>query len=160
MSQLQASVNDIVNRNIGRIPGRKVLVYDTRSGLAKALAEAYKVALGPDSQSYDFDRMEMDNLNFRDILINLPEGSLVIMVQSTNFRITDFRIRVELSQHGIHCVEHNHLGYLPTEHYETYFGALAYRTPEYVRCTALLNEINDGKTGMDLVDRSGRRLHF
>jgi hypothetical protein len=160
MSQLQANVNDIVSKNIGTIPGQKVLIYDTQSGLAKALAEAYRNALGPDAQHYDFDRMEMDSLNFRDILIGLPAGSLVVMVQSTNFRITDFRVRVELSQHGIHCIEHNHLGYLPPAHYETYFNALAYRTPEYVRCTALLNEINDGKPGMDLVDKSGLRLHF
>lgn len=82
------------------------------------------------------------------------------MVQSTNFRITDFRVRVELSQHGIHCIEHNHLGYLPEEHYETYCRALTYRTPDYVRSTALLNTISQGVTGMDLVEKSGLRLHF
>ncbi len=160
MTLLQTAINDIVAKNIGGNPPRKVLIYDLRSWLSVAISEAYRIALWPDAQSYDFDRMEIDSLNFRDILIELPTGSLVVMVQSTNFRITDFRVRVELSQHGIHCIEHNHLGYLPKEHYQTYFDSLKYRTPDYVRCTDMLNKISAGKSGMDLVDKSGIRLHF
>lgn len=160
MSILQEAVFDIVNKNIGEPVMQKVLIFDTQSGLAKMISDAYRIALGQEVQCYDFDQIEWENLDLRNILIQLPAGSLVVMVQSTNFRITDFRIRVELSQHGIHCIEHNHLGYLPEEHYDTYIRSLKYRTPDYVRSTALLNELSEDGQWLELVDKSGLRLKF
>lgn len=67
------------------------------------------------------------------MLISLPKGSIVILVQSTNFRLSTFRIRLELFHRGIHVVEHNHLAYIPEEQFETFFETIEYRTPEYVR---------------------------
>lgn len=55
------------------------------------------------------------------------------MVQSTNFRLSTFRIRLELFNRGIHVIEHNHLAYIPEEQFETFYKTLEYRTPEYVR---------------------------
>lgn len=72
MSTLQTAVNNIITKNIGGNPEKKVLIYDTRCGLSNLLADAYRVALGPDAICYDFDRLELDSLNFRDILIGLP----------------------------------------------------------------------------------------
>ena len=73
--------------------------------------------------------------------------SLVILVQSTNFRITDFRIRLELFQYGIHCIEHNHLGYYPDEQVTTYIRALQYRTPAYIEATKLHIEASGNYIG-------------
>ncbi len=53
------------------------------------------------------------------------------MVQSTNFRLSTFRIRLELFHRGIHVVEHNHLAYIPEEQFPTLVDALRYRTDEY-----------------------------
>lgn len=69
----------------------------------------------------------------KNALISLPKGSIVILVQSTNFRLSTFRIRLELFNRGIHVVEHNHLAYIPEEQFGTFYKALEYRTPEYIR---------------------------
>lgn len=66
-------------------------------------------------------------------LISLPKWSIVILVQSTNFRLSTFRIRLELFHRGIHVVEHNHLAYIPEEQFTTFYDSLTYRTDEYVR---------------------------
>lgn len=66
-------------------------------------------------------------------LTSLPAGSIVILVQSTNFRLSTFRIRLELFNRGIHVIEHNHLAYIPEEQFDTLTDAFMYRTPEYVR---------------------------
>ncbi len=66
-------------------------------------------------------------------LISLPKWSIVILAQSTNFRLSTFRIRLELFHRGIHVVEHNHLAYIPESQFSTFFDCLQYRTDEYVR---------------------------
>ncbi len=53
-------------------------------------------------------------------------------MQSTSFRLSDFRIRLELFHRGIDVLEHNHLGYIPEEQFETFIDSLEYHTPEYL----------------------------
>ncbi len=45
MLTLQTAINDIISKNIGGKPEKKVLVYDEQCGLSKMLTEAYKNAL-------------------------------------------------------------------------------------------------------------------
>lgn len=66
-------------------------------------------------------------------LISLPAGSIVILVQSTNFRLSTFRIRLELFHRGIHVVEFNHLAYILEQEFDTFETSLLYRTDQYVR---------------------------
>ncbi len=66
-------------------------------------------------------------------LISLPKWSIVILVQSTNFRLSTFRIRLELFHLGIHVVEFNHLAYLKESEFNTFIASLSYNTPEYIR---------------------------
>ena len=66
-------------------------------------------------------------------LISLPAWSIVILVQSTNFRLSTFRIRLELFHLGIHVVEFNHLAYIPESEFTTFTTSLSYQTDEYVR---------------------------
>ncbi len=73
-------------------------------------------------------------------LITLPKGSIVILVQSTNFRLSTFRIRLELFHRGIHVVEHNHLAYIPEDQFPTFCQSLSYRTDEYVRIQNIFAE--------------------
>lgn len=84
---------DIINKNIGPISGKYLLIYDTQSTLAKLLRSGYEEVLPEPFESINFEEM---GENFKSSLISLPKDSLVILIQSTNFRITDFRIRLEL----------------------------------------------------------------
>ena len=66
-------------------------------------------------------------------LLWLQKGSIAILVQSSNFRLSTFRIRLELFNIGVHVVEFNHLAYIWTEEFETFEKSLSYRTDEYLR---------------------------
>ncbi len=115
-------------------------MYDLESPLSRELTRAYRTAL-PEATFYEFGSpgavvAHAENAEkLKAMLIALPTDSLVVMIQSANFRLSDFRVRLELGQYGVHCIEHNHLGYLTLEQSPTYIQALEYRTPEYVKLT-------------------------
>lgn len=74
-------------------------------------------------------------------LISLPAWSIVILVQSTNFRLSTFRIRLELFHLGIHVVEFNHLAYIPETEFDTFTTSLVYQTSEYTRVESIFREL-------------------
>jgi len=101
-----------------------LVIYDLNSPLSNILTEAYKVAL-PKGIFVNFN-----DTNPEDILSQidtLKAGDFVALVQSTSFRLSAFRIRIELFKKSIKVAEHPHLGRM-TEDYEVanYVNALAY----------------------------------
>jgi hypothetical protein len=108
---------------------RALVVYDTRTGLARALVEAYRRNL-PQAGFLDFDSVEPAEVLAR--FRQLAPKDLVVLVQSTNFRLEAFRIRVELFKLGLKVVEHVHLSRMPGVQGEHYIEALAY-DPAYFR---------------------------
>ncbi len=65
-------------------------------------------------------------------LLGLPKGSIAILVQSTNFRLSTFRIRLELFNIGVHVIEFNHLAYIKENEFETFEKTLDYHTDIYI----------------------------
>lgn len=65
-------------------------------------------------------------------LLGLPKGSIAILVQSTNFRLSTFRIRLELFNIGVHVIEFNHLAYLKESEFGTFEKTLEYHTDGYI----------------------------
>ena len=108
---------------------RALVVYDTRTGLARALVEAYRRNL-PQADFLDFDGVAPDEVLAR--FRQLAPKDLVVLVQSTNFRLEAFRIRVELFKLGLKVVEHVHLSRMAGIQGEHYIEALAY-DPDYFR---------------------------
>jgi hypothetical protein len=89
------------NLNIFKKPfieNKVVLVYDNNSELSKVLSEAYisnlKSCSSLDIEVIDFDKI--DSTALKNKLLELSYDSTVVLVQSTNFRLEDFRIRVSL----------------------------------------------------------------
>jgi aminopeptidase len=107
---------------------RALVVYDTRSDLARALAEGYRRNL-PGAELLDFDSVAPDAVlaAFR----RLAPSDLVVLIQSTNFRLEAFRIRVELFKLGLKVIEHVHLSRMPGAQGEHYIEALAYDSDYY-----------------------------
>lgn len=70
--------------------------------------------------------------SIKESLISLPKWSIVILVQSTNFRLSTFRIRLELFHRWIHVVEFNHLAYIKDKEIDTFEKSLLYRTDRYI----------------------------
>lgn len=123
-------------------PAHKALVvYDTRTALSRALLEAYRRNL-PDAVFLDFDSTDADAVlaAFR----SMAAHDLVVLLQSTNFRLDGFRIRVELFKLDLKVIEHVHLSRMAGIQGEHYIDALAY-DPAYFRGTGrALKALIDG----------------
>jgi aminopeptidase len=105
-------------------------VYDSRTALARALVEAYRRNL-PDARFVDFDAVTPQR-GAGALFPALAPQDLVVLVQSTNFRLDGFRLRVELFKLGLKVIEHVHLSRMPGAQGEHYIEALAY-DPVYFR---------------------------
>jgi hypothetical protein len=108
---------------------RALVVFDTRTGLARALTQAYRRNL-PDADFIDFDSVAPGAV--LEAFRNYTPGDLVVLVQSTNFRLDGFRLRVELFKLGLKVIEHVHLSRMPGAQGEHYIESLAY-DPQYFR---------------------------
>ena len=84
-------------------------------------------------------------------LLWLEPDSTVILVSSTNFRLDNFRIRLNLHNAWIWCLEHNHLGYMRDDETENYADAISYRTPYYEELSEKLKKISDKAESMTFI---------
>jgi hypothetical protein len=62
----------------------------------------------------------------------MQAGDLVVLIQSTSFRMDAYRIRIELFKRGLKVIEHVHLSRMPGEQGLHYIDSLAY-DPAYYR---------------------------
>src|SRR4051812_21370112 len=83
-----------------------IVVYDKNCELARVLTEAYRHCL-PDAQFIDFETIKSDDILL--LFKALKPGDLAVLIQSSSFRLSAFRIRVELFSLSIKVIEHPHL---------------------------------------------------
>ncbi|MBQ5947690.1 hypothetical protein [Massilia sp. ST3] len=133
-----------------------LVVYDTRTPLSRALLAAYRRNL-PDARFIDFDSVGAGEVlaAFR----AMQSKDLVVLVQSTNFRLDGFRIRVELFKLGLKVIEHVHLSRMPGAQSEHYIEALAY-DPAYFRGTGRALKARIDTAPGARVEGGGEVLHF
>ena len=106
-----------------------VVVADAGCELARVLGESYRRVL-PAATFVAFDEVAPDEVlaSFEP----LRPGDLVVLVQSTSFRLDAFRIRVELFRRGLKVIEHPHLARMEGAESLLYLDSLAY-APSYYR---------------------------
>jgi len=132
------------------------VVWDAQCELAIALTAAYRRCL-PDATFIAFDSLDAEAILAE--IERLTPGDLVVLIQSTSFRLNAFRIRVELFKRSLKVVEHPHLGRMGGDEALTYIDSLAY-DPAYYRGVgnALKTRIDNARTG--ILDSGGERLFF
>lgn len=124
ITQAAKHLNDILRDAICVQPGEKAwVIYDTEAPLTRILTEAYRLAL-PEASFTDF--AELDRASFMARLDTLQPKDLVILVQSTNFRLDEFRIRIELFRRNLKTMEFIHLSRMPESEWDVYIEALTY----------------------------------
>ena len=134
MNDLQALANknikDVCTHALQHGPNDGALViFDTQADLARIITDAFRSAL-PNADYVDFDtRTPAEILALIDAR---KPGDLVVLVQSTNFRLDEFRLRIELFKRNLKTIEMVHLLRMSEDQYETYINALAY-DPNYYR---------------------------
>ncbi|MES2105340.1 MAG: hypothetical protein V4634_15065 [Pseudomonadota bacterium] len=133
-----------------------VVVWDARCDLSIALAEAYRRNL-PGARFIDFDAVAQD-----DILAafeTLAPSDLVVLIQSTNFRLEAYRIRIELFKRSLKVIEHPHLARMPGPEALYYIESLAY-DPAYFRVVGNKLKERIDRAHFGVVDSGGERLMF
>lgn len=106
-----------------------LVIYDLDSPLSNILTKAYRTAL-PEAIFIHFH--ETDPKNILSQIDTLQAGDFVALVQSTSFRLSAFRIRIELFKKTIKVAEHPHLGRMPKDtEVQHYINALAYDKDYY-----------------------------
>lgn len=157
MQALTQNINDILNLAIEHSAQHAaLLVYDKKCDLSCALFQAYSHCL-PDAQCINFDDVSAEEVHAA--FKPLAAGDLVVLIQSTSFRLEAFRIRVELFKRSLKVIEHVHLSRMPGMQALDYIASLAY-DPEYFRGVgcALKERIDRAQSG--IVDSDGEQLFF
>ena len=125
-------LHDVLRIALEHGPAQQALVvYDTRTALARALLEGYRRNL-PHATFVDFDSVSAEAVLAA--FGAMQAGELVVLLQSSNFRLDGFRMRVELFKRDLKVIEHVHLSRMPGMQREHYIDALAY-DPAYFRGT-------------------------
>lgn len=119
-------VQDIIQLSIKFDPStgsQALVVYDTKNELTNILTEAYRNTL-PTAKFIDFDTISKE-----DILAefnSLKPNDLVVMIQTSNFRLDDFRIRIHLFSKKLKVIEHMHLYRNDPSTWDVYVNSLEY----------------------------------
>ena len=125
VQNLQDTVRDAIQYTSS---SRALVIYDEQSPLAIMLRDAYRVVL-PDAEFLHFDTVQPAEV--LEHIHALHPQDLVILVQSTNFRLNEFRLRIVLFERSLKTIEHLHLNRMTEEQYPTYIDALAYDVDYY-----------------------------
>ena len=152
-----AHLRDVLGVVVEHGPAHNALVvYDTGSDLARALTEGYRRNL-PGAVFIDFDSAGADQVlaAFK----RMQASDLVVLIQSTNFRLEAFRIRVELFKLKLKVIEHVHLSRMPGAQGAHYIEALAYDSAYYRGVGQALKTRIDA-AGSAAVHGGGERLVF
>jgi len=136
--------------------GRAVVVSDAQSGLARLMAQAYRTCL-PTALHVDFDAVAPQAVMAA--FAPLQRGDLVVLIQSTSFRLDAFRIRIELFKRGLKVIEHPHLGRMLEDEYGPYVDSLAY-DPAYYRVVGPALKVRLDRARHVLVDSGGEQLVY
>jgi len=101
-----------------------LVIYDLDSPLSTLLTEAYRKAL-PKGHFINFNDAETEDILSQ--IDALQAGDFVALLQSKSFRLSAFRIRIELFKKSIKVAEHPHLGRMNQDiEVSHYVNALAY----------------------------------
>lgn len=137
-------------------PHAAVVVFDTRCELALALTTAYRRCL-PGATFIDFDAVSPPAVLAA--FAPLAPSDLVVLIQSTNFRLEAFRIRVELFKRGLKVIEHPHLARMHGPETRYYIDALAYDSA-YFRGVGNALKVRIDRAQGGVLDSGGARLVF
>lgn len=138
---LKKNLTDTLRDAIGHTPDKKALVvFDRQSGLSSLLTDGYCAVL-PNAQTIDFDATTPDEI--RAAIDALTPGDFVVLIQSSSFRLNEFRFRLELFNRSLKVIEHPHLARMDEAEYETFVDALAYDIAYYRTTGPALKKLID-----------------
>lgn len=129
VEEARKHLTDVLGQAIEHDPQtRALVVWDSDSELARTLTQAYASCL-PEAEFLEFGTQEPASI--LEAFGALQPKDLVVLVQSTSFRLNAFRIRIELFRRGLKVIEHPHLERMTGDEAGLYVAALAYDKDYY-----------------------------
>jgi hypothetical protein len=129
ISRATTNVGNIIKSAIELSPEKNALVvYDEEFGLTDILVSAYRAAL-PDAKFVNFNTT--DKSEIIKMFDSMEAGDLVVLIQSTNFLLNEFRIRLHLFEKKLKVIEHLHLTRNSEEIWDVYIDSLEYDRSYY-----------------------------
>lgn len=126
IQQATKNIGDILNTCLQFQDGgesKALVVYDSQNGLTDIITQAYRNVL-PSAKFVDFDTLTKEEV-LAEFALMRP-NDLVVQVQSMNFRLDDFRIRLHLFTQKLRVIEHMHLQRNKPEVWDVYVDSLSY----------------------------------
>lgn len=159
-SQVHRIVSDTITKQMGCTTEHIVVLYDRDSPLSCRISDAYIAVLHkrPNTVIQQYD--ETKKQETIDLLLGLETGSSVFLVQSSSFRLDDFRIRLQLFNNGVGCLEHSHLSYYPPEQEETFIQSLEWNGDEYARLGETIGKLLETSDEIQIYSGKNEVLHF
>lgn len=105
-----------------------LIIADEETALSRLLLATYR-ALVPSARVILF-ALGQEALILEEIEKSKPK-ELVVLIQSANFRLNDFRLRIELFKRGLWTIEYLHLARMTEEQVPIYLQALRYEKDYY-----------------------------
>ncbi len=118
------NVGDIITLAIEhRTPEKALVVFDSGYGLTDILTEAYRTVL-PEARFIDFGAVSKEEVI--SAFDAMQPNDLVVLIQTSNFLLDAFRIRLHLFQKKLKVIEHMHLYRNTEDIWDVYINSLAY----------------------------------
>ncbi len=135
---------------------KALVIYDTQCALSQVLTEAYQRCL-PKAKFVNFDEVSQESIlsDFE----SLKPSDLVVLIQSTSFRLDKFRIRVTLFNRSIKVIEHPHLLRIQGDEQLVYIDALAYDA-KYYRGVGYALQARIDRASLGVLKSGGEELIF
>jgi aminopeptidase len=126
-----------------------LVIYDEQNGLTKLLTEAYRQAL-PGGIFLNFDEVSKDEIT--EHFNRLAPQDTVVLIQSSNFRLNEFRIRIHLFNKQLKVIEHMRLYRNLESSWDTYVNSLAIDTGWYQNMGPKVKSILEQAQTVELIN--------
>jgi aminopeptidase len=138
--EAEKNIRDLLHYSIKFEPDlnqKALVIFDTENGLTEILTQGYKKVL-PEAKFLEFNSLSKEQV--LNEFNSLKKDDLVVLIQSTNFRLDEFRIRLHLFNMGLKVVEHMHLYRNIPDQWLTYIQSLSYNPDYYNKTGSIISE--------------------
>jgi len=138
-----------------------VIFYDKNTSLSELLLNGYSEVLSKlnfQFEYYDFYSLEVEKV--LDITSKLNLNDLVILLQSSSFRVSSYRWRNLLHEMGLKVIEHAHMEKILITEYENYIDSLTYDLEHYLTANKFLRDKLSKSNSLKIISGEGKIVEF
>jgi aminopeptidase len=128
----QKYVRAILHDSLHLQPSERLyILYDEDVELTKIIASAY-ATMGEEHEKLEFTHFHQHTPEeILEHLATLKANDCVVLIQSQQFRLNEYRLRLELFKRNIKTIEHVHLNIVNVNEYKNYVESLAFSPVKY-----------------------------